>query len=144
MWTAVSGSVSNLDLVAGLALDLVICINPMSSLEGRSYEGPVDRFTGLVRRLEERAWHRFGRRLGWERSRVERKGTPVALLQPTTADLEVIPLNLMEPASAGTRREACTQDDDRDARDEQGVARAACILADAAKSVADSREPIPA
>lgn len=92
-------SVSNLDLVAGRGLDLVICVNPMSSLEGRSYEGPVDRFTGAVHRLERRAWDRFGRRLGWERNRVERSGTPVVLLQPTAADLEVIPLNLMEPAA---------------------------------------------
>ena len=92
-------SVSNLDLVAGRGLDLVICVNPMSSLEGRSYEGPVDRFTGAVRRLERRAWQRFGRRLGWERSRVERRGTRVALLQPTAADLEVIPFNLMDPAA---------------------------------------------
>lgn len=92
-------SVSNLDLVAECGLDLVICINPMSSLEGRSYEGPVDRFTGAVHRLERRAWQRFGRRLGWERNRVERRGTRVVLLQPTAADLEVIPLNLMEPAA---------------------------------------------
>jgi len=92
-------SVSNLDLLAGRGLDLVICINPMSSLEGRSYEGPVDRFTGAVHRLERRAWQRFGRRLDWERNRVERKGTRVVLLQPTAADLEVIPLNLMAPAA---------------------------------------------
>jgi NTE family protein len=92
-------SVSNLDLVAGRGLDLVICVNPMSSLEGRSYEGPVDRFTGAIHRLERMAWQRFGRRLGWERSQVERSGTPVVLLQPTAADLEVIPLNLMNPAA---------------------------------------------
>ena len=88
-------SVSNLDLLAGHDLDLVVCVNPMSSLEGRSYEGPVDRFTGTVHRLERRAWGRFGRRLGWERRRVERSGTPVLLIQPTAADLEVIPVNLM-------------------------------------------------
>jgi NTE family protein len=88
-------SVSNLDLLAGLDLDLVVCVNPMSSLEGRCYEGPVDRLTGALHRLERRAWGRFGRRLGWERRRVERSGTPVLLIQPTAADLEVIPLNLM-------------------------------------------------
>jgi NTE family protein len=94
-------SVSNLDLLAGQGLDLVVCVNPMSSLEGRSYEGPVDRFTGAVHRLERRAWGRFGRRLGWERRRVEQAGTPVLLIQPTAADLEVIPVNLMR---AGERR----------------------------------------
>lgn len=88
-------SVSNLDLLAGHDLDLVVCVNPMSSLEGRSYEGPVDRFTGAVHQLERRAWGRFGRRLGWERRRVEQSGTPVLLIQPTAADLEVIPVNLM-------------------------------------------------
>ena len=91
-------SVSNLDLLAGQALDLVVCVNPMSSLDGRSYEGPVDRFTGAVHRLERRAWGRFGRRLGWERRQVERSGTPVLLIQPTAADLEVIPVNLMRAA----------------------------------------------
>jgi NTE family protein len=93
-------SVSNLDLLAGTHLDLVVCVNPMSSLEGRSFEGPVDRLTGFVHRLERRAWVRFGRRLGWERRKVERSGTSVLLIQPTAADLDVIPVNLM---SAGER-----------------------------------------
>jgi NTE family protein len=88
-------SVSNLDLLAYRGLDLVVCVNPMSTLEGRSYEGPVDRLTGVVHRLEQRAWGGFGRRLGWERRQVERSGTPVLLIQPTAADLEVIPINLM-------------------------------------------------
>jgi hypothetical protein len=43
---------------------------------------------------------RFGRRLGWERRKVERSGTSVLLIQPTAADLDVIPVNLM---SAGER-----------------------------------------
>jgi NTE family protein len=94
-------SVSNLDLLAGQKLDLVVCVNPMSSLEGRSYEGPVDRFTGAVHRLERRAWSRFGRRLGWERRKVESSGTPVLLIQPTAADLEVIPVNLMRAGERG-------------------------------------------
>jgi NTE family protein len=88
-------SVSNLDLAAGRGLDLVVCINPMSTLEGRSYEGPVDRITAAVHAFERRAWVRFGRRLGWERRLVESSGTPVLLIQPTAADLEVIPVNLM-------------------------------------------------
>ena len=103
-------SVSNLDLLAGQALDLVVCVNPMSSLDGRSYEGPVDRFTGAVHRLERQAWGRFGRRLGWERRQVERSGTPVLLIQPTAADLEVIPVNLMraEERSAVAQRALAT------------------------------------
>ncbi len=88
-------SVSNLDLLAGEDLDLVVCVNPMSSLEGRSYEGPVDRITSVLHDLERRTWLRFGRRLGWERKCVEDAGTKVLLIQPTAADLEVIPLNLM-------------------------------------------------
>lgn len=92
-------SVSNLDVLAGSGLDLVLCINPMSSLEGRSYEGPVDRLTGALHRLERGASERIGRRLGWERRRVQRRGTPVVILQPTASDLEVIPLNLMDTAA---------------------------------------------
>jgi NTE family protein len=88
-------SVSNLDLMAGQELDLVVCVNPMSTLEGRSYEGPVDRITAAIHAFERRTWLRFGRRLGWERRRVEASGTPVLLIQPTAADLEVIPVNLM-------------------------------------------------
>ncbi len=88
-------SVSNLDLLADENLDLVVCVNPMSSLEGRSYEGPVDRITAAIHELERRSWLRFGRRLGWERRQVEDAGTPVLLIQPTEADLEVIPVNLM-------------------------------------------------
>jgi NTE family protein len=88
-------SVSNLDLTAGRGLDLVVCINPMSTLEGRSYEGPVDRITAAIHDLERRTWLRFGRRLGWERRLVESSGTPVLLIQPTASDLEVIPVNLM-------------------------------------------------
>jgi hypothetical protein len=47
---------------------------------------------------ERRAWGRFGRRLGWERRRLERSGTPVLLIQPSAADLEVIPVNPMRAA----------------------------------------------
>ena len=88
-------SVSNLDILAGEGLDLIVCVNPMSSLEGRSYEGPVDRITAAIHDLERRSHLRFGRRLGWERRAVERAGTPVLLIQPTAADLEMFPLNLM-------------------------------------------------
>jgi NTE family protein len=95
-------SVSNLDLVAGLGLDLVVCVNPMSSLEGRSYEGPVDRITAAIHEGERRAKIRFGRRLGWERRTVEESGTRVLLVQPTAADLEVIPVNLMRASERRT------------------------------------------
>jgi len=80
----------------------VVCINPMSTLEGRSYEGPVDRITAAVHEFERRTWLRFGRRLGWERRLVESSGTPVLLIQPTAADLEVIPVNLMRASERRT------------------------------------------
>lgn len=137
-------SVSNLDLVAGRGLDLVICINPMSSLEGRSYEGPVDRFTGAVHRLEQRAWHRFGRRLGWERSRVERKGTPVLLLQPTTADLEVIPINLMEPAARAPVARRALETTIAMLETSSEWREPLRMLARASKAAADAAEPTPA
>ncbi len=94
-------SVSNLDLVAHEALDLVVCINPLSPTRARP-TAPPDRVGDLVQRLERRAWKGFGRRLALERRRVEAHGTPVIVLQPGAADLEVIPRNWM---SAHPRRD---------------------------------------
>ena len=89
-------SVSNLDLVEGEALDLVVCVNPLSPVAARPPDSP-----GIgpnwVHRLERAAWGRFARRLIQERRRVEARGTPVLIIQPTAADLETIPLNWMDP-----------------------------------------------
>ncbi len=87
-------SVSNLDLVEGEGLDLVVCVNPLSSVDARPAPGLG---AHILHRLERAAWGRFARRLVEERRRVEARGTPVLILQPTAADLETIPMNWMDP-----------------------------------------------
>jgi NTE family protein len=86
-------STSNLDLVRDLDLDVVICLNPTSSLHP-------------VRALDPREWATLafrrasGRRLGSETKKLRARGTRVVLIQPLGEDLEVISRNLM---SAGNR-----------------------------------------
>ena len=80
-------SASNLDLLAGLGLDLVICLNPTSTWEPPG-AGLVDRIVGTTRAAS-------GRRLGSERRRVRQSGTRVVLLQPVAEDLAVMGANLM-------------------------------------------------
>jgi NTE family protein len=86
-------STSNLDLVAGLGLDLVICLNPMSSLAQLAGGSPGDRFAAGMRAA-------VGRRLGHEARKVRDQGTRVLILQPGADDVELMGLNLMN----GTRR----------------------------------------
>ena len=84
-------SVSNLDLLAGRGLDLVICLNPLSSrLAARSFN-PLDRVNALGRGAN-------GRRLGYEAKKVQSYGTEVVLIQPTDDDLAVMGRNLMSNA----------------------------------------------
>jgi NTE family protein len=81
-------STSNLDLVRDLDLDLVICLNPTSSLH------PVSA-------LDPREWPGFafrrasGRQLGSEAKRLRARGAEVVLIQPLGEDLQVISRNLM-------------------------------------------------
>lgn len=76
-------SASNLDLLAREELDLVIALNPMSSREDAGGQAG--------RRLRSVA----GRRLGREAKRLEAAGTKVLLIQPTSADFDVMGENLM-------------------------------------------------
>jgi NTE family protein len=85
-------SPSNLDLLAGRELDLVICLNPTSTREPAS-GGVVDRLVGAQRSAS-------GRRLGREAKRLEAEGTEVVLVQPVAEDLVVMGRNLM----SGKRR----------------------------------------
>ncbi len=86
-------SASNLDLLAGEGLDLVICLNPTSSRERGAGVGLGDRVAGAMRSAS-------GRRLGHEARRVRAGGTEVVLLQPVAEDLAVMGNNLM----SGRRR----------------------------------------
>jgi NTE family protein len=86
-------SVSNVDLLAGRGLDLVICLNPTSSRKRPSSLNPYERFWEMTRAAN-------GRRLGFEARKVRRYGTDVVLIQPTDEDLAVMGKNLM----SGQRR----------------------------------------
>jgi NTE family protein len=84
-------SASNLDLLAGRGLDLVICLNPLSSRHVGGSGNPLDWPGEASRRAN-------GRRLGREARKVRRFGTDVALIQPLRQDLELMGRNLMSGA----------------------------------------------
>ena len=79
-------SLSNLDVVARLELDLVICMNPSSSREAAIAPGGA-----VARRLRVQA----GRRLGREARFLRKHGTEVVLVQPTAEDLAGMGVNPM-------------------------------------------------
>jgi NTE family protein len=81
-------SASNLDLLADKGLDLVICLNPTSTLEQTRSINPLDRVADAVRKGA-------GRRLGYEAKKVRASGTEVVLVQPVADDLALMGRNLM-------------------------------------------------
>ena len=78
-------SVTNLDLVAGLGLDLVIVVVPMAG-----------RPEAILGSLDMPIRAAAAARLATETSRVRRQGTPVVALQPNRADVEAMGINLMD------------------------------------------------
>jgi NTE family protein len=91
-------SPSNLDLLCGEELDLVVCLNPMSSLAQISGGSPGDRMGALLRALA-------GRRLGHEARKLRDSGTKVLMLQPGADDVKVMGFNMM----SGRRRVQVTE-----------------------------------
>ncbi|MBA2240471.1 MAG: patatin-like phospholipase family protein [Solirubrobacterales bacterium] len=85
-------STSNLDVLRGEELDLVICLNPTSSLHPTRAWNPLERLAGNFRDAS-------GRRLGNEAKKLRRLGTEVILIQPTGEDLEAMGPNLMSRRS---------------------------------------------
>ena len=81
-------SMSNLDLLCGHGLDLVICLNPTSSLAPGPRGTPAARLAAAVRTAS-------GRRLRHEAAKLEAEGTEVLLIEPTAPDLELMGANLM-------------------------------------------------
>jgi NTE family protein len=81
-------SASNLDLIADSGLDVVICLNPTSTLENVDSRNPLDRVADAVRKAA-------GRRLGYEAKKVRAKGTEVVLIQPVAEDVALMGRNLM-------------------------------------------------
>jgi NTE family protein len=81
-------SPTNLDLLGGLGLDLIVVSSPMS-MAGRS----------LPRPSADWAVRRFCRaQLDSEAVGVRRRGTPVLAFQPTADDAAVMGLNAMDPS----------------------------------------------
>jgi NTE family protein len=83
-------SASNLDLVAGRGLDLVICLNPLTSQAPGSsgVARALDAIPALTRRASRN-------RLLREERKVRRFGTEVVLIEPTAEDHAAMGLNWM-------------------------------------------------
>jgi NTE family protein len=81
-------STSNLDLLADLGLDLVICLNPTSSLHPTRAWNPAERLAHAFR-------NGSGRLLGSEAKKLRAQGTEVVLIQPVAEDLDAMGPNLM-------------------------------------------------
>lgn len=84
-------SISNLDAVARAELDVVVCLNPMSSRPEQLRRAGKGRVTGALRRSA-------GKRLGWEARRLRERGVEVVLLQALAEDLEHMRGNVMSVA----------------------------------------------
>jgi len=84
-------SASNLDLVAGRGLDLVICLNPLSMRSSPAARELLDWLPAASRRAN-------GRRLVHEERKVRRFGTEVLILEPTVEDLAAMGRNWMNVA----------------------------------------------
>jgi len=81
-------SASNADVLAGEDVDLVIVLNPMSSLHAGAPRTLGERFAYAVREAS-------GRRLGSEARKLRESGAEVVLIQPTVHDLDAMGTNLM-------------------------------------------------
>ena len=86
-------STSNLDVLRDEPLDLVVALNPTSSLHATSGGSVAERLAFQMRQAS-------GRRLGSEAKRLRAAGIEVVLIQPTVADLDAMGSNLM----SGKRR----------------------------------------
>jgi NTE family protein len=83
-------STSNLDLLRDETLDLVICLNPTSTMHPLRAINPRDAFNIAFQRAS-------GRRLGSEAKKLRTAGTEVILVQPLDDDLRAMGPNLMNP-----------------------------------------------
>jgi NTE family protein len=100
-------SASNLDLLAGRGLDLVICLNPLSSGTELDIPGPSRSPLGPFAPLDPRDWlgalsrQANGRRLAHEAAKVRRFDTEVLVVEPNARDHRAMGHNLM----SGARRQ---------------------------------------
>jgi len=84
-------SPSNADLLVRTDVDVVVVMNPMSSL----HPGLP---TGLLQRFDRRIRRATGRRLGHEARMLREAGKHVLLIQPREEDLTVMGVNMMDPS----------------------------------------------
>jgi NTE family protein len=108
-------STSNLDLLHNEKLDLVICLNPTSTLHPIRAINPRDAFNIFFQRES-------GRRLGGEAKRLRTAGTEVLLIQPLHEDLVAMGPNLMRRGNRNrvievARRTVASQLEDPQVRD---------------------------
>lgn len=82
-------SMSNLDLFAGLGLDLVICLNPLSARTSARGWHPLTRVSAALRTLATR-------QIDAEVELLLEEGTSVIVIEPTAQDQEVIGDNMMD------------------------------------------------
>lgn len=83
-------SMSNIDLLSGLGLDLAIVLNPMSSrVQTPSGWDPIHRFTEATRQV-------CARQVDCEVNALRAEGTPVLVLEPGERDLRALGGNLMD------------------------------------------------
>lgn len=81
-------STSNLDVLRDAHMDLVICLNPTTSLHPTRAWNPLEWGAKAVRGVS-------GRRLGTEARTMRKRGTGVVLIQPGQEDLNAMGRNLM-------------------------------------------------
>ncbi len=84
-------STSNADVLRESGCDLVLCLNPMSSLHAGEPRTLGERLALGMRSAS-------GRRLGGEARTLREAGSDVVLLQPTVHDLDAMGTNLMSTA----------------------------------------------
>lgn len=95
-------SMTNLDLLLGLGLDLAIVLSPFSTREHFSGWDPLNRFTDATRQV-------FARQLDAEIRLLEAEGTRVLLLEPGPEDLVAIGHNVMDERRRGRVLETATR-----------------------------------
>jgi NTE family protein len=81
-------STSNLDILRDAHMDLVICLNPTSSLHPTRAWNPLEWGARVIRGAT-------GRRLSYEAKRMRANGSDVVLIQPLAEDLAAMGSNLM-------------------------------------------------
>jgi NTE family protein len=128
-------SASNLDVLAKRRLDLVIALNPMSSLHAGARSTLGERVSFAVRQ-------RAGRRLGSEAKRLRAAGTEVILIQPTADDLEAMGSNLMNRGRRNAVIETAVQTITDDLRESRLGERLAALPRGLPELVRRPRRPV--